>query len=132
MKILLVEDNAAVGRAIAKSLKAQGYVVTLAHTYAEARAGSAYNDVGVFDITLPDGDGIELCESLLRERRVGGALFCSGSIDDLLLERAEETAPVISKEASFWELCDAIKAVARRPSGAPDGGASTPPPKSSL
>ncbi len=130
MKILLVEDHAAVGRAIAKSLKAQGYVVTLAHTYTDARAISTYNDVGIFDITLPDGDGIELCEALLRERRVGGALFCSGSIDDLLLERAEETAPVISKEASFWELCDAIKAVAPRPSSAPGGGgSSSPPPK---
>jgi DNA-binding NarL/FixJ family response regulator len=129
LKILLVEDHAAVGRAIAKSLKAQGHVVTLAHTYADACAVTAYNDVGVFDITLPDGDGIELCESLLRERRVGGALFCSGSIDDLLLERAEETAPVISKEASFVELCDAIKAAAPQPSSAPGGGASSPPPK---
>lgn len=132
MKILLVEDNAAVGRAIAKSLKSRGYVVTLAHTYADALAVTAYNDVGVFDITLPDGDGIELCESLLRQRRVGGALFCSGSIDDLLLERAEETAPVVSKEASFWELCDAINAVASNPAPAPGGGASRPPPKPAL
>ena len=127
MKLLLVEDNAAVGRAIAKSLRAQGHVVTLANTYAEARAALGYHDVGVFDITLPDGDGIDLCEQMLRERRVGGALFCSGSIDDLLLERAEETAPVISKEASFWELCDAIKAAApKSPSTAPSGASSPP------
>ncbi len=128
LKLLLVEDHAAVGRAIAKSLKAQGYVVTLVHNYADARTVAGYHDVGVFDITLPDGDGIELCERLLRERRVGGALFCSGSIDDLLLERAEETAPVISKEASFWELCDAIKAAAPRPSAAPSGSSSPPLP----
>jgi CheY-like chemotaxis protein len=126
LKLLLVEDNAAVGRAIAKSLRAQGHVVTLAHTYADARAAVGHHDVGVFDITLPDGDGIELCEQLLREGRIGGALFCSGSIDDLLLERAEETAPVISKEASFWELSDAIVSVAKRPSSAPRG-ASGPP-----
>lgn len=118
MKLLLVEDNGAIGRAIAKSLRAQGHTVTLAHSYAEAR-GVDFHDVGVFDITLPDGDGIELCEALLREGRVGGALFCSGSIDDLLLERAEETAMVISKEASFWELSDAIGLVAKRSSAAP-------------
>jgi CheY-like chemotaxis protein len=112
LKLLLVEDNAAVGRAIAKSLRAQGHFVTLCNTYAEARSTISYHDVGVFDITLPDGDGIDLCESLLRERRIGGALFCSGSVDDLLLERAQETAPVVSKEASFWELVDAIKAAA--------------------
>jgi DNA-binding response OmpR family regulator len=112
LNLLLVEDNAAVGRAIAKSLKAQGHLVTLAHTFAEARAATGYHDVGIFDITLPDGDGIELCEILLRDRRIGGALFCSGSIDDLLLQRAQETAPVISKEASFWELCRAIESAA--------------------
>ena len=110
MKLLLVEDNAAVGRAIAKSLSARGHAVTLAHTFAEACAAADYHDVGVFDITLPDGDGIELCELLLRDRRVGAALFCSGSVDDLLLERAERAAPVVSKEASFQELCRAIEA----------------------
>ncbi len=115
MNLLLVEDNGAVGRAIAKSLRAQGHTVTLVHNYTDARATAGYFDVGVFDITLPDGDGIDLCEQMLRERRIGGALFCSGSIDDLLIERAEETAPVISKEASFWELSDAIVAAAPKP-----------------
>jgi CheY-like chemotaxis protein len=124
LNLLLVEDNAAVGRAIAKSLRAQGHSVTLVHTYADARAVHGYHDVGVFDITLPDGDGIELCEQLLRERRIGGALFCSGSVDDLLLERAEETAPVVSKEASFWELCSAIEGAAPRTS---PHGSSGPP-----
>jgi len=112
LNLLLVEDNGAVGRAIAKSLRAQGHTVTLLSNYGEARATAGYFDVGIFDITLPDGDGIELCELMLRDRRIGGALFCSGSIDDLLLERAQETAPIISKEASFWELCDAIQAAA--------------------
>jgi CheY-like chemotaxis protein len=127
LNVLLVEDNGAVGRAIAKSLRAQGHSVTLVHTCAEARSVAGTFDVGVFDITLPDGDGIELCEQLQRERRIAGALFCSGSIDDLLLERAQETAPVVSKEASFWELSSAIQAAcpapvsttAARPSAAP-------------
>jgi DNA-binding response OmpR family regulator len=124
LNLLLVEDNGAVGRAIAKSLRAQGHAVTLVQGYAEARTITEYFDVGVFDISLPDGDGIELCEQLRKEGRIGGALFCSGSIDDLLLERAEETAPIISKEASFWELCDAIQAAA--PPGVTHGAASTP------
>ncbi len=125
MNLLLVEDNAAVGRAIAKSLRAQGHTVTLVNTCAEARAATSYHDVGVFDIALPDGDGIELCEQLLKDRRLGGALFCSGSVDDLLIERAQETARVISKEASFWELCNAIQAAAPRCSTPP--GTSRPP-----
>jgi CheY-like chemotaxis protein len=126
LDLLLVEDNPAVGRAIAKSLRAQGHTVTLVHTCADARAVLMHHDVGVFDITLPDGDGIELCEQFLRDRRVSSALFCSGSIDDLLIERAQETAPVVSKEASFWELCQAIESAAPRPSVTP-GAASRPP-----
>jgi CheY-like chemotaxis protein len=108
--LLFVEDNAAVGRAMAKSLRARGYVVTLAHTCAEASSAPGPFDVGVFDITLPDGDGIELCELLLAKGSVRAALFCSGSIDDLLIQRAERAGPVISKEASFAELCLAIEA----------------------
>jgi CheY-like chemotaxis protein len=124
LNLLLVEDNGAVGRAIAKSLRARGHAVTLVHGCADARTSSGYFDVGIFDISLPDGDGIQLCEQLLAEHRIGGALFCSGSIDDLLLERAQETAPVISKEASFWELCDAIQAAA--PPRVEPGAASGP------
>jgi DNA-binding response OmpR family regulator len=129
VNLLLVEDNPAVGRAIAKSLRAQGHAVTLAHSCAEAYGVVGPHDVGIFDLTLPDGDGIELCERLLREGRLGGALFCSGSIDDLLLERAQQTAPVISKEASFSELCDAIDRSAphpSRPAGATPGATSKP------
>jgi DNA-binding response OmpR family regulator len=115
LKLLLVEDNAPIGRAIAKALRAQGHAVTLAHTYTEARSASGYYDVGIFDITLPDGDGIELCELLTGEGRIGAALFCSGSIDDLMLDRAQQSAPVISKEVSFLELCQAIEGAARPP-----------------
>ena len=42
VNLLLVEDNAAVGRAIAKSLRAQGHTVTLANSNAEARAAAGY------------------------------------------------------------------------------------------
>ena len=49
MNLLLVEDNGAVGRAIAKSLRAQGHTVTLVNSYADARAASGYFDVGVLD-----------------------------------------------------------------------------------
>jgi len=115
LHLLFVEDNVAMGRSLAKSLRAQGYIVTLAHTCADAHAAAGYFDVGIFDITLPDGDGIELCEQLLVARRIGAALFCSGSIDDLLLGRAQETAPMISKEASFSELCAAIQAAGSSP-----------------
>jgi DNA-binding response OmpR family regulator len=111
LNILLVEDNRAVGRAIAKALEAQGHRVTLVHDCAGARAVTEPHQLGILDISLEDGDGIELCRRLLDERRVEAALFFSGSIDDLLVERAERVARVVAKEASFAELCAAIEAV---------------------
>jgi DNA-binding response OmpR family regulator len=111
VNILLVEDNRAVGRAVAKSLEAQGHHVTLVHDCAATRSVTEPHDIGIFDITLDDGDGIELCRQLLGDGRVAGALFFSGSIDDLLVERAERVARVVAKEASFAELCAAIEAV---------------------
>jgi two-component system response regulator DevR len=111
VNILLVEDNRPVGRAVAKSLEAQGHRVTLTHDCAAARAVSEPHQLGLFDISLEDGDGIELCRELLSDGRVAGALFFSGSIDDILVERAERVARVVAKEASFAELCAAIEAV---------------------
>ncbi len=110
MKLLYVEDNRGIAQIVAKTLRLAGHDVTLRHGYADALQASGYHDVGLFDLTLPDGDGIDLCERLLAERRIGAALFCSGSIDDLLLERAAETAPVIRKDATLAELERALAA----------------------
>lgn len=114
MNLLLVEDNGAFGRALAKALRSMGHSVTLLHSCEDARHATGYYEVGLFDIALADGDGIELCRSLLRRGSVGSALFCSGSIDDALIERAAQVARVVAKEASFAELCAAISSAARR------------------
>jgi CheY-like chemotaxis protein len=111
VKLLYVEDNRGIALIVAKTLRMGGHDVTLRHGYADALRVDDYHDVGLFDLSLPDGDGIDLCERLLAERRIGAALFCSGSVDDLLLARAAETAPVIAKDATFAELERALAAV---------------------
>ena len=114
MKLLYVEDHRAIAQVVAKTLRLAGHEVTLLHSQAEALAVGQDHDVGIFDLGLPDGDGIELCERLLREGRIGAALFCSNSIDELLLERAARTAPVIGKDAS--QLGRALAAMRVKPS----------------
>ncbi len=106
-----MDDNAAVARAMAKALSAHGHLVTLAHTCSEARQ-SGRHDVGVFDLTLPDGDGIELCRALLAAGSVATAVFYSASVDELWLARAHKTAPVVSKDAGLPGLLSAIRACA--------------------
>jgi DNA-binding response OmpR family regulator len=66
VRLLLVEDDAALARGIEAALLQSGYGVTVASTAADAlrlaRAGEF--DVGILDLGLPDRDGIDLLSDL--------------------------------------------------------------------
>lgn len=69
--VLLVEDNELVTGALQILLESAGTRVSVAHTIAEA-IGAANRDAPelvLLDLTLPDGDGLQLIEPL----RVAGA-----------------------------------------------------------
>lgn len=61
-RVLVVDDDAAVRRAVERVLTAAGYVVTTAATAAEALAQPA--DVVITDIVLGDDDGVALAGQL--------------------------------------------------------------------
>ena len=64
MKILIVEDERKVGQFVTKALQEQSYTTNLVGTLAAARnalAESPY-DVIVLDLSLPDGDGLDMLE----------------------------------------------------------------------
>jgi DNA-binding response OmpR family regulator len=68
MRILVVDDDAAVQSAVARALRSDGHAVTTASDLAEARelvAGGV--DMIVLDLRLPDGFGLDLCRELRRE-----------------------------------------------------------------
>lgn len=70
LNILLVEDDAGIGRVIHRALEAQGYKVewqTLGRR-ARPRLASGLFDAAILDLGLPDADGAELC----REMRANG------------------------------------------------------------
>jgi DNA-binding response OmpR family regulator len=113
VRVLIVEDNTAMARAIEKSLRVHGHAISLVHSAAAARAESTSFDVGVFDISLPDGDGVELAEQLLAERRVRHVLFFSGAVDDYMIDRAQVTGRVLPKDQSFSELHRVILELAK-------------------
>jgi len=60
--VLLVEDDAALARAVGRGLRARGFRVTWVGTMAQARVAlaSAAVDAVLFDVHLPDGHGHEL------------------------------------------------------------------------
>ncbi|MDC3307410.1 response regulator transcription factor [bacterium] len=66
MKILVVEDNPKMARSIEMTLTESGFEVETVGLVADAlaRAGQEAYDLFLLDLMLPDGDGIQLCQSL--------------------------------------------------------------------
>src|SRR3954454_12031117 len=63
-RLLLVEDEATLARALGRLLNRVGYEVSIAASCSEAQSSTGTFSIGVFDIDLPDGDGIDLAEHL--------------------------------------------------------------------
>lgn len=75
--ILLVEDDAFLRKGLAELFEREGYRVTAAASVGEAaeqmhRGGA---DLVVLDVTLPDGNGVELCRRWRAEGIVTPVLF---------------------------------------------------------
>jgi DNA-binding response OmpR family regulator len=65
-QVLLVEDDPVIARTLAMSLRYDGFELTVAPTATDAgRAlGEKRFDLVMFDVGLPDGNGIDLCREL--------------------------------------------------------------------
>ena len=70
-RILLLEDDAALGRGICMALEAPGRTVTHCGTCLQAtdRLRGAAFDLLIFDVNLPDGSGLELLRDTAAEWR---------------------------------------------------------------
>ena len=101
--ILIVEDEPAVGRALARALTRDGYRVDVARTHADSLAFSANYACGIFDIELPDSDGVELARapsSRLAASSVKSAGSSSGLSDGKTEMRAREQGAYVHKSRS--------------------------------
>ena len=112
--ILLVEDDRHIAMALQIRLQAAGYLVMLATTIADAvsAANKQMPDVAVCDVNLPDGNGIDLMQTLCELE--GGAcmrlLVMSASRKPGLREYALSKGALAFLEKPFpsSELLDAI------------------------
>jgi DNA-binding response OmpR family regulator len=118
MKILIVEDQQRLGQFLERGLKEQAYTVKWLRTCAEARdalADSPY-DVILLDLTLPDGDGIDL----LREWRKNSfnepvlILSARDAVEDRIKGLNVGADDYLPKPFSFEELLARIRSLVRR------------------
>lgn len=62
LRALIVEDDETIAELVARVLRPEGFIVTVTHDCASAKAAieDAGHDVVFLDLKLPDGDGLDL------------------------------------------------------------------------
>lgn len=116
-RILLVEDDAALARSVARGLERGGFAVTVApdgKRALEAWTESDF-DIVVLDLVLPDLDGIDVCKRIRRDSLVP-VLMMSGRTDTLDIVIALEVGAddYVTKPCDIAELVARIRALLRR------------------
>ena len=117
MKILLVEDDAALRGALEELLCREGYDVVKASNVRSARAGlDATADLVILDVGLPDGDGVELCRSWRSEGVQTPILFLTAKDEEMDVVRGLDSGgnDYVTKPFRMQELLSRIRALLRR------------------
>ena len=107
--MLIVEDNDLVSGALRVLFEQTGRRVSIAATVADAIAVASADrpDLMLFDLTLPDGNGLAILEQLRREDRAPRvAVALTGHDDPKIAERCAELgcADVLLKPVPTREL----------------------------
>ncbi|MBS5935346.1 MAG: response regulator transcription factor [Clostridiales bacterium] len=70
MRILVVEDDRVIATGLEYSLQQEGYDVKNAYSYKEAKEqiDNVKFDLYLLDITLPDGNGYDLCKEIKKKK----------------------------------------------------------------
>lgn len=120
MKLLVVEDEAKLGRAIKSGLEQDGYAVDLLTNADEglAYAETESYDVIILDRMLPGGnDGLDICRSLRKSGNTTPVLMLTarGELQDKVEGLDEGADDYLVKPFAFDELIARIRALQRRP-----------------
>jgi len=118
MKILLVEDEIQLGQSVVSFLKQEGYICEWAKDF-----NTTYEKISVYeyecaliDITLPDGNGLDLVKALKKNYPATGIIVISArnSLDDKIKGLDLGGDDYITKPFHLAELNSRLKSVFRR------------------
>ena len=133
MRLLVVEDEEDLVETIRPSLVREGYAVDVAPDAGSATDRLRVNayDLMVLDLSLPDGDGFDLCR-WVRDGRLDGPngtdlrilmLTARAGLRDRVRGLDEGADDYLVKPFALAELLARLRALLRRDSGQPPAGA---------
>ncbi len=123
-KVLVVDDDPALSRALDINLRAHGYLVTVAHDGRSALDAVAHQHphVVVLDLGLPDLDGIEVLRGIRGWSAVPVIVLSARSTSGEKVEALDAGADdYVTKPFGMAELVARVKAAVRRGSPSAEG-----------
>jgi DNA-binding response OmpR family regulator len=118
MKILLIEDEKELSRSVETYLREENYICEIALTYEMARERiNLYEyDCVVVDITLPDGNGLDIIRELKDKHIETGIIIISAknSLDDKISGLEIGADDYLTKPFHLSELNARVKSIIRR------------------
>jgi DNA-binding response OmpR family regulator len=118
MRVLVIEDEFDLAKALAKGLKNNGYAADIALLGEQALQKMEFNeyDLAVLDLNLPDIDGLELCKTLRarRPKLLILILTCRKRLKDKVMGLDMGADDYLAKPFHFQELLARIRALLRR------------------
>lgn len=118
MKLLIIEDELSLQEIMATTLRKEGYIVETASTHSAAveKLGNYSYDCILLDITLPDGNGLDILESIKKSGSSINVIITSArdSIDDKIKGLELGADDYMAKPFHLAELAARIRSVTRR------------------
>lgn len=118
MRVLVVEDELKMARAIRRGLEREGYAVDLAATGDDAVFQGVENeyDAIVLDVMLPGRDGFSVCEELRSKGRWSPVLMLTArsAVEDRIRGLDVGADDYLVKPFAFGELLARVRALLRR------------------
>ncbi|PRZ02937.1 two-component system KDP operon response regulator KdpE [Isoptericola sp. CG 20/1183] len=116
-RVLVVDDDAGLARALAINLRAHGWDVTVAATGAGGldAASSAHPDVIVLDLGLPDVPGLEVLQGIRGWSRVPIVVLSARELNEDKVDALDAGADdYVTKPFAMNELLARLRAAVRR------------------
>ena len=116
-RLLIVEDDPAIGASLQRALENAGYQCERALTVAAAREVQTAPDLVLLDLGLPDGDGLDLSRELLSRWSEVPVLMVTARSEemDVVIGLDAGAVDYITKPFRLAELLARIRAQLRKP-----------------